>query len=194
MLLNPTTGSNQEKGAEHRRYSFGEFALDIDRGALLRDGEDVQLRPKSFEVLRQLVEHAGVLLSKRDLLAAVWPGVIVTDDSLTQCLIDIRKALGDTSKEIVRTVPRRGYLFDIPVEAQEPSEGATHSPAPAKQERTRRPSRWSMGAFAVLTIAIAATWWSIGQRSPPQAMPREMPVAAPENSIAVLPTLRASSE
>ena len=87
------------KDATPRKYSFGEFVLDLDRGALQKKGADVPLRPKCFEVLCYLVEHHGVLLSKEELLAAVWVDVIVTDDSLTHCLIEIRKVLGDESKE-----------------------------------------------------------------------------------------------
>jgi DNA-binding winged helix-turn-helix (wHTH) protein len=76
------------------------------------------LRPKSFDVLHYLVQHPQRLVSREELLRAAWPGVVVTDDSLTQCLIEIRKALDDREKSIVRTVPRRGYLFDVPVQVE----------------------------------------------------------------------------
>ena len=99
----------------HRSYSFGEHTLDISRGALLKDGADVRLRPKSFQVLRLLVERHGELVTKDELLDAVWGRTVVTEGSITQCLIDIRRALGDEAQQIIRTVPRRGYLFDIPV-------------------------------------------------------------------------------
>ena len=80
-------------GAEHHRYSFGRFILDIERGALQKDGADILLRPKCFAVLTYLVKHHGVLLTKDELMTAVWPNQAVTEDSLTQCLIQIRKAL-----------------------------------------------------------------------------------------------------
>jgi len=102
-------------GATHRTYSFGEFTLDLDRGALLSAGEDIKLRPKSFEVLRYLVEHDGRLVSKDELLDAIWGNTVVTEDSVTQCLIDIRRALHDQSQKTIRTVPRRGYVFELPV-------------------------------------------------------------------------------
>ena len=145
--------------AEHRRHYFGEFILDVDRGSLLREGEDISLRPKCFEVLSYLVEHPGVLIAKDELITAVWGHVIVTEDSLTQCLIQIRRALGDSSKTIVRTVPRRGYLFDIPVDTQDPSVESGVSAARPVLTQNRRPSRWSVGAFIVLSLAIVATWW-----------------------------------
>jgi DNA-binding winged helix-turn-helix (wHTH) protein len=90
---------------------FDRFILDLQRCALRRGREEIQLRPRSFDVLRYLAEHAGRLVSKEELIQAIWPGVSVTDDSLVQCIRDVRKALSDTPPRIVRTVPRRGYLF-----------------------------------------------------------------------------------
>ena len=100
----------------HRGYRFGAFVLDIDRATLFEHGDAVKLRRQSFDVLRFLVEHAGRLVKKQELLEKIWGNAAVTDDSLTHCLIDIRKAIGDTKRELVRTVPRRGFIFDVPVE------------------------------------------------------------------------------
>ena len=93
-------------------YSFGEFILDFRRGALFKAGAEVKLRPKSFEVLRVLIERHGQLVSKDQLLDAVWGRTVVTEGAVTQCVIDIRRALGDRSQQRVRTVPRRGYIFE----------------------------------------------------------------------------------
>jgi TolB-like protein/DNA-binding winged helix-turn-helix (wHTH) protein/tetratricopeptide (TPR) repeat protein len=98
-----------------RRYSFGEYTLDLDRGALLKAGADVKLRPKSYEVLRLLVQRHGKLVTKEELMGAVWGRAIVTDGSLGQCLIDVRRAIGDDSQQLIRTLSRRGYIFDVPV-------------------------------------------------------------------------------
>jgi adenylate cyclase len=103
----------------HRTYSFDDFTLDLDRGCLLRDKKEVRLRPKSFEVLKYLVEHHNRLVSKNDLMHAVWAGAFVTDDSLVQCLIEVRRALGDESRRYVRTIPRRGYIFEAQVNDNE---------------------------------------------------------------------------
>src|SRR3989442_13258503 len=94
-----------------RQYSFGEFTLDLERGMLRRGGEEVALRPKSFEVLTYLVEHHGQLVAKSALIEAAWPDTAVGDNSLAQCLFDIRRALGDDSQQLIRTVARRGYVF-----------------------------------------------------------------------------------
>ncbi len=93
-------------------YSFDDFTLDLDRGCLLRAGQEVKLRPKSFDVLKYLIEHRGRLIGKNDLMQAVWPDAFVTDNSLVQCLIEVRRALGDDSQRYVKTVPRRGYIFE----------------------------------------------------------------------------------
>jgi eukaryotic-like serine/threonine-protein kinase len=110
-----------------RRYSFGEFTLDVDGGFLRRNSEEVALRRKSFEVLAYLVEHHGRLVTKDVLTDAVWPDTAVTDNSLSQCLVEIRRALGDESQELIRTVSRRGYVFTAPVAA--PTAKSPHQPA-----------------------------------------------------------------
>ncbi len=92
-------------------YQFGEFILDVARGCLLKAGQEVKLRPKVYETLRYLVEHPGRLIGKQELMQAVWPDTFVTDDSLVQCTLELRRALDDRSQHLLKTVPRRGYLF-----------------------------------------------------------------------------------
>src|SRR6185503_15189843 len=101
----------------HQTHSFDEFTLDLTRGCLLHGQEEIKLRPKSFEVLKYLVENNGRLISKDELIQAVWVDTAVTDDSLVKCLKDIRRALKDDVQQIVKTVPRRGYIFDKEVTA-----------------------------------------------------------------------------
>ncbi|CAN5581328.1 hypothetical protein BH10ACI1_BH10ACI1_10680 [soil metagenome] len=96
----------------HQIYSFDEFTLDLTRGCLLREAEELKLRPKSFEVLKYLIENSGRLIGKDEIIEIVWQEMAVTDDSLVQCLKDIRYALNDKSQEIIKTVPRRGYIFE----------------------------------------------------------------------------------
>jgi TolB-like protein/Tfp pilus assembly protein PilF len=74
-------------------------------------GEHVELRPRSVAVLRLLAEQAGRLVTKDELIAKVWDDVAVTEDSLTQCIADIRKAIGDEERRVLRTVPRKGYML-----------------------------------------------------------------------------------
>jgi DNA-binding winged helix-turn-helix (wHTH) protein/Tfp pilus assembly protein PilF len=163
MLLNSTLDKEFTAHATHHTFAFGEFVLNVDRGSLLKNGAEVHLRPKCFEVLTYFVRHQGVLISKKELLSAVWADVVVTEDSLAQCLIQIRKALGDRSKKMVRTVRGRGYLFDAPVTVHDPNESSAAAPAKTLISH-RRPSVWSMAAIVVLSVAIAATWWNGGRQ------------------------------
>ena len=93
-------------------YRFGNFVLDTNRGALLSvTGEEISLRPKSFALLQLLVENAGTLLSREAINRTIWANVIVTDDAITQCIREIRRALCDDAQYWVKTVPRRGVIF-----------------------------------------------------------------------------------
>src|SRR5690606_31974284 len=91
-------------------YRFEGSTLDLARGALRApDGAERALRPKSFALLRHFVVNAGRLIDHDEMMQAVWPDVVVTDDSITQCIKEIRRALGDREQRLLRTVPRRGY-------------------------------------------------------------------------------------
>ena len=105
---------------------FESFTLDLDRLCLHGPSGPADLRRKSFEVLRYLVEHAGRVVTKEEMLAAIWPDVTVGDESLTQCISEVRRALGDKSQRIIKTVARRGYLIDVPISERE-------APGPARQ-------------------------------------------------------------
>jgi adenylate cyclase len=96
-------------------FRFGEYTLDVVRGCLRTADRDIELRPKSFEVLRYLVENAGRLVTRDELIKTVWPNVVVTDDSLMQCVSEVRHAIADDRQTIIKTVPRRGYRFIPPV-------------------------------------------------------------------------------
>jgi pimeloyl-ACP methyl ester carboxylesterase/DNA-binding winged helix-turn-helix (wHTH) protein len=101
---------------------FDIYTLDLQRCLLLRGSDEVQLRPKSFDVLRYLAEHPGRLVYKDELIQAIWPDVFVTEDSVVQCIGDIRAALCDDAHRIIKTVPRRGYLFAVELSDKEMDE------------------------------------------------------------------------
>lgn len=79
-----------------------------------RHGEEIHLRLQSAQVLGLLAASIGQTVSKTELFAEVWPDVSVTEDSLCQCIADIRRALGDKQRTILRTVPKRGYVLTAP--------------------------------------------------------------------------------
>jgi predicted ATPase/DNA-binding winged helix-turn-helix (wHTH) protein len=100
------TGSNSQ-----RHYRFSEFTLDVERGAVFQAGREIKLRPKVYDALLYLLENRGRLIGKEELIQALWPDAFVTEDSLVQCLVELRRALDDRTQEILKTVPRRGYVF-----------------------------------------------------------------------------------
>ena len=87
---------------------FNNFRLDVRNACLQRGKQTIVLTPKALNVLRYLAEHAGQLITKDDLWRAVWPGISVTDATLTVCLSEIRRALGDQPKapRYIETVSR----------------------------------------------------------------------------------------
>jgi predicted ATPase/DNA-binding winged helix-turn-helix (wHTH) protein len=106
-------------------YRFGEFTLDLAKGCVFKAGQAIKLRPKVYEALKFLVEHPGRLIGKQELMQAVWADSFVTDDSLVQCTLELRRALGDRDQRIIKTVPRRGYLFAAEV-TQHPARPPAH--------------------------------------------------------------------
>ncbi len=107
-----------ERVVKESVFVFEDYTVDMRRAALYRGGREIDLRPKSFEVLRYLVANAGRLVTKDELSQAIWPTVIASDESLTRCVSDVRQALADGERHIIKTVPRRGYLFAVSVSMQ----------------------------------------------------------------------------
>src|SRR5215470_6526747 len=102
------------------QYRFGPFVVDRARYRVLRGAEVLELTPKLLDLLIHLVDHAGSLVTKEQLLDALWPGANVTDNALAQAVSELREALGDdaSTPRYIKTVTRRGYRFIAPVEAQ----------------------------------------------------------------------------
>ena len=104
-------------------YDFAGFVFDPAVGELSRsDGSQARLRPKSAQVLEYLLDNAGRVVSREELLAAVWPDISISEESITQCVADVRRAFGNDSAGLLRTLPRRGYLLSADV---------TYGPSPA---------------------------------------------------------------
>jgi TolB-like protein len=96
-------------------FQFAGHTLDAARNSLRTADREIELRPKSFEVLVYLVENAGRVVTKDELIKAVWPNVVVNDESLTHCISEVRNAIGDGGRSVIKTVSRRGYQFAAPV-------------------------------------------------------------------------------
>src|SRR5260370_1097301 len=98
--------------ASTERYRFGPFELQPDKRPLLRDGAAVPLRPRAFDLLAPLVDRAGHLVTKDDLLTRVWPKMVVEEAALHVQVSALRKVLG---ADAITTVSGRGYQFTLPV-------------------------------------------------------------------------------
>ena len=112
------------------KYRFGEFTLDPGRGTVLNADRVVKLRPKVYDALLYILENRGRLIGKEELIHALWSDAFVTEDSLVQCMVELRRALDDRAQEIVKTVPRRGYVFTAAVTTEE---NGTAGGAPLRQ-------------------------------------------------------------
>jgi adenylate cyclase len=156
-------------------FRFEGFRLDATRRTLHRDGALVDLRAKCFDLLACLARNAGRVVTKDELIQSVWPNVVVTDESITRCVSDIRHALGDAAQQIVKTVPRQGYLLASPVSFGDivdvaPAELA--EPAAPMQKGGRR--GWLVAGVLCLVAVIAAVvlvawrpWASPSSSAPP---------------------------
>lgn len=100
-----------------RGWRFDVFEFDLRRGELRgRDGTTIALRPKAEALLRVFLARPGQLLGREELIGEIWRTMVVTDDSLVQCVGEVRAALADHDQQLIRTVPRRGYRFETKVE------------------------------------------------------------------------------
>ena len=110
---------------------IGDWTLDRERNEVRRGDAAIHLEPKVIEVLAHLASQSGRVVPREELLAAVWPGVIVGDDALTQAIIKLRKALGDDAHrpKYIETISKRGYRLIAPVgDATLPASPSTTAP------------------------------------------------------------------
>ena len=123
-------------------YRFGPYIVDRGGYRVLRGDRVVELTPKLIDLLLHLLDHRGTLVTKEELLDALWPGANVTDNALAQAVSELRQLLGDeaSAPTFIKTVARRGYRFIAPVEqiderTNEPADGAR---LPAEDQRQAR--------------------------------------------------------
>ena len=138
---------------------IGGAEVDLPRGLVWApDGTRTELRRQSADVLAVLIARRGQALSKEELHAAVWGSVAVTDDSLVQCVGDIRRALG-TARDALRTMPKLGYCLEpetLPV-----------NPRPEGSPSGRWPSRRTVAAVALALLLVAGfLFWLLGGLRP----------------------------
>jgi DNA-binding winged helix-turn-helix (wHTH) protein/TolB-like protein/predicted Zn-dependent protease len=143
------------------RYDFGEFQLDARERRLSRGDQIVRLEPRSVDLLHFLLERAGKLVRKEELISAVWAQSVVTDNALTRCMHQVRAALDDDAEapRYIETVPGAGYRFIAPVrEAAAQESTSTNAPA------SRRGVARAVAVVIVASMAITGLLW-IGSES-----------------------------
>jgi len=152
------------------RYAIGVYELDTQQKIVLRDGVRVSLTPKAVDLLIVLAARAGEVVSKADLMEAVWPDAFVDESTLSKLVFNIRKELGD---EVIETIPKRGYrLVGV---GQAPSPVAPVVPPP----RDRR-GRLSYTVAAIILIALGA-WLLLRRNTPKNNDLMVMPFPAADN-------------
>jgi TolB-like protein/DNA-binding winged helix-turn-helix (wHTH) protein/Flp pilus assembly protein TadD len=175
-------------------YRFGQFALDSRKRTLSRADSPVSLTPKAFDVLLYLAQNPNRLVTKEELLQAVWGDTFVEEGNLTQYISHLRKALGDTSEDtrLIVTIARKGYQFTPDVTVTEAEDTAKQAAVhvstvegmqtdaqpfhelPIKEAVPKAGRRWwkaaGLGAFAVLLGVVGfATWRHFAGTTPPRS-------------------------
>ena len=148
-------------------YEFGPFRVDPEKETLLREGEPIALTPKTFQILLVLIRHNEEVVTKDDLMKAVWPDTFVEEANLSRNISMLRKALGETAQDhrYIVTVPGRGYRLVENVHLIPDREvsvvAATHSIVHVDvKESGPWPWRWlAMGMVIVLVVGGLGTWW-----------------------------------
>ncbi len=150
-------------------YEFGPFRVDPEKEILLRDGDPVPLTPKTFQILLVLIRHSREVVTKDDLMKAVWPDTFVEETNLTRNIFTLRKALGESPQDhqYILTVPGRGYRLAESVRFVPEDEisivAANHTRVQVEVKQTNswgRPWMWIVAVLVVvLAVAALRIWW-----------------------------------
>jgi DNA-binding winged helix-turn-helix (wHTH) protein len=146
--------------------AFGQFELDTDRVELRADGAAVALEPQVFALLRYLIENRDRMVSKDEIVDAIWGGRIVSDSAVTSRIKSVRQAVGDDGRaqRIIRTVHGRGFRFVADVTTA-PQVSVLQEPAPAAVEETE-PSRPSIAVLPFRLVGVADPAFPIADALP----------------------------
>jgi TolB-like protein/DNA-binding winged helix-turn-helix (wHTH) protein/Flp pilus assembly protein TadD len=171
-------------------YGFGSYRLDAVERVLLRDGQPITLPPKDLETLLVLVERAGHIVEKQELLEKVWPGVFVEEGNLARHIFNLRQVLGDTAdgRKYIETIPKRGYRFIAVVTehgepaAPYPSTAQTSEQAQSAVSPGPKKSLWLwplalLAALAVTAVLVSRYFWPPRNPSQQRVMLAVLPFA-----------------
>ncbi len=184
-----TVGTERQLATSGTRLQVGDWTVEPPLNQLSAAGKTVKLEPKSMSVLVYLAQRPGQVVSRDALLSSVWSGVVVGDDSLTQVVIKLRKALGDVrdNPAYIQTIAKGGYRLIAPVTRLEESASTPVRPdSTSDNAGRRRRAAWIAGStIAALLAAAAASWWMKGE-------PDALEVAPKPGAMASLVTARAA--
>jgi DNA-binding winged helix-turn-helix (wHTH) protein/TolB-like protein len=185
-------GTNQKKAYNENRarvrgtvevendYRLGDWLIQPQRGCIGRGGEIVHLKPKAMAVLDCLAEASGEVVRRDDLFERVWPGQVVSDATLTQCVVELRQAFGDSARSprVIETIPKIGFRLMPPVSIDD-GQGSGGTGRPDR----RSAARWPFLIAVILAILFMAIVWY------PSAENEQKPLESDKEgrSLAVLP-------
>ena len=174
-------------------YGFGPYRLDANERVLLRDGQPVSLPPKDLETLLVLVENAGHIVEKEELLERVWPGVFIEEGNLARHVFNLRHALGDApdGRPYIETIPRRGYRFLAAVHENGETVATPSVASPSEQPQTaaRSGHKKIQWVWTLAVLALVVTGYFASRRLWPRQNPAPQKVM-----LAVLPFVNLSGD
>lgn len=183
-------------------FRFAGFEIDQQRATLRGpDGEAIKLRPKTYDMLRLFAANPGRLLSKQELMDAIWPNVRIGEDGLFQCIREIRAALGDDKRQIVKLVSGRGYVFEAEVTAVpnggaaaavtlasvSPESSLVGAPPPAMADLASTKPRWFSMRWPTALLLVAALGLVVGLAVATPIFAPNLPFRQASPSITVMP-------
>jgi len=169
-------GNSHAISMQEVRYLLDGVEIDPGRASVTRNGEVIELRHKTYQVLLFLLRRPNRLVSKEELLEGVWPDTAVSDDVLPHCIAELRKAFGDQAKEqrVFKTYPKSGYGLVAPVEVHEAGQ-APLTIVPVANRPPRRSRRSiAIAAGTIALPAIAGLCWMVWLRPAPMEILREV--------------------
>lgn len=176
---------------DKQRLQVGDWAVEPALNQLSAAGKTVKLEPKAMSVLMYLADQPGQVVSRDALLSAVWSGVLVGDDSLTQVVIKLRKALGDVPENpaYIQTISKGGYRLVAPVvRSKEIASTPVRPDSESSHAQRARRLPWIAGASVGALLLAAGVWWIKSERAT-GAAPRPLPMASTETDRTSQPTV-----